>query len=104
LIGIPVAIGLLYLFNDLKRLKNENVAPEPLAQPIVDGLEAVGYIDPLHFDGAVVETIEAGVEAGVETVVEVTEAVGETVGKTVGETVSGFIEAVGHGVGHLLHH
>jgi hypothetical protein len=92
LIGLPVAIGLFYLYQDLKKVKSWNIESDPLAQPTANALEAVAYVDVPHVDGAAVEAIETGIEAGAEAAEAGVEAIGEGIAKVL-ETA-----------GHFLHH
>jgi hypothetical protein len=107
LLGLPVAIGLVYLYQDMKKVKSWNIESDPLAQPTANALETVAYIDVPHVDGAAVEASGAGIEAGVESVVEAAEAVEagvEAGAEVVGEGIGSLLETAGHVAGHLLHH
>jgi hypothetical protein len=107
LIGLPVAIGLFYLYQDLKKIKTWKIERDPLAQPNANALEAGIYVDLSGVDRETIESIGAGIEAGVESVVEVAEAVEagvEAGAEVVGEGIGGLLETAGHLAGHLFHH
>jgi hypothetical protein len=78
LVGLSLAIGLVYFYKDLKKVKSWSIETDPLAQPTANALDAVAYVDLPHVDGAAVEAIlhgrgfanESGVEAGAEVVGE----------------------------------
>jgi hypothetical protein len=94
LLGLPVAIGLFALFNDLKRMKNWNIEPDPLAQPTANALESVAYVD--RFDGATADAIGAGIESGIEAGAEAAEAGAEAIGEGIAQVLET--------AGHFLHH
>jgi hypothetical protein len=96
LIGLPVAIGLFYFFKDLKKVKSWSVEPDFLAQPTINALDSVAYVDLPHVDGAAIEAIESGVET-IETGIE-------TGAEGVSEGIGQILETAGHVAGHLLHH
>lgn len=85
LIGFPTAIGFFYLYKDLRKVKNWNIEPDPLAQPCTDALEALAYGVP-PIDGTTVEALGSETGAGVEVV----------------EAIEAGVEAANEGIGHLL--
>jgi hypothetical protein len=88
LVGLPLAIGLVYFYKDLKKVKSWSIEPDPLNQPTVNALDAVTYVDLPHVDGVAVESIESGLEA----VEAGTEVVGEGIGLLL------------ENAGHFFHH
>jgi hypothetical protein len=88
LVGLPLAIGLVYFYKDLRKVKSWSIKPDPLVQPTANSLEAVTYVDLPHGDGPAVEAIEAGVEA--------IEAGAEALGEGIGLLLEN--------AGHFWHH
>jgi hypothetical protein len=103
LIGLPVAIGLFYLYQDLKKIKTWKIERDPSAQPNDNALESGVYVDLSGVDRETIEAIGAGIEAGVESVVEAAEAVEAGV-EVMGKGIGGLLETAGHLAGYLLHH
>jgi hypothetical protein len=98
LIGFPLAIGFFYLYKDLRKVKNWNIEPDPLAQPRTDALEALAYGVP-PIDGTTVEALGAEIEASVEAV-EAIEASVEAGVEAASEGIGDLLESVGR----FLHH
>jgi hypothetical protein len=84
LVGFCLAIAFVYLYKDLRKVKNWRVASnEPPLSVTDSGLEAIGYLDPCHPIGTTSEAPGC-------------EAVGEVASAGLGDLVEN--------VGHLLHH
>jgi hypothetical protein len=106
-VGLPVAIGLFYWINDLRKAKNWNLDRMAGADPISVGLESLAYVEPSQATEHAVATVaamveasvEAGAEAGAELVSDGAEVASEGM-EAVGEAIGKLIE----GASHFLHH
>jgi hypothetical protein len=84
LVGFCLAIAFIYLYKDLRKVKNWRVAGNaPRFSATDSGLEAIAYLDPCHPLGTTSEAPGC-------------EAVGEVASAELGHLVEN--------VGHLLHH